>query len=72
VPTPQDGEVGAFYLWTVAETLTQIQRDAFKPNCALVLVDFFLRWGLLDPATEQDYVALAQGCHTPHPFARPA
>ena len=52
------------------QTIEHMQRREFKPNCALVLIDFFVRWGLLDPATEPDFVALVQGCHATHPFAR--
>lgn len=48
--------------------MERIRRGEFKPNCALVLVDFFIRWGIVNPETEPDYVALVQACHTAHPF----
>ena len=51
------------------QTLAQLRQRAFKPNCALVLVDFFIRRGIVRPETEPDYVALLQGCHAAHPFA---
>lgn len=33
--------------------------DAYKPNCALVIMDFFLRHGALSP-DEPGYLGLAQ------------
>ena len=45
-----------------AETLFGIVdgTDDFKFNCNLVLIDFFIRHGMLDP-DHADYVAIAKG-----------
>ncbi|MCC7281521.1 MAG: DUF4743 domain-containing protein [Acetobacteraceae bacterium] len=49
-PRPADGEVEAFTLMPVAEVLALVQdSDAFKFNVNLVLIDLFLREGLIDP-----------------------
>lgn len=47
-PRPVDGEVAAFELWPVAEVLDRVRcTDEFKFNVNLVLIDLFLRLGLL-------------------------
>jgi len=50
-PTPTDGEVETFELWPAAQVLECVREDQkFKFNVNLVLIDFFLRHGLLaDP-----------------------
>jgi len=51
VPHPRDGEVEAFELWPLSEVLAEVRRsDAFKFNVNLVLIDLFLRTGLLGGA----------------------
>ncbi len=50
-PHPRDGEVEAFELWPLLAVLDEVQRtNAFKFNVNLVLIDLFLRTGLLDAA----------------------
>lgn len=50
VPTPNDGEVESFRCWPVAEVLASLAGDdAWKPNSALVTIDFLLRMGVFDP-----------------------
>ena len=47
-PRAVDGEVEAFELWPVGEALDRVRRtDAFKFNVNLVLIDLFLRLGLV-------------------------
>lgn len=61
-PRPVDGEVGAFHLLPVSEVMALVRdTDRFKFNCGPVLIDFFLRHGLIDPDTEPDYTALCDG-----------
>lgn len=49
VPRPVDGEVEAFELWPVADAIAAVRdRDAFKFNVNLVLIDLFLRHGLIN------------------------
>ena len=49
VPHPRDGEVESFELRPLPTVLDEIRRsDAFKFNVNLVLIDLFLRAGLLD------------------------
>jgi isopentenyldiphosphate isomerase len=62
-----DGEVESFELWPVAEVMARV-RDTFefKYNCNLVLIDFFVRHGLID-ADNPDYFALVAGLRQ-HPW----
>ena len=63
VPRPHDDEIEHFELWPVQRVLERV-RDTFdfKYNCNLVLIDFFIRHGLIDPE-EPDYIELAAGLH---------
>ena len=48
VPTAVDGEVESFQLVPVAEVLKIVATtEEYKPNCALVLADFFVRHGIV-------------------------
>ncbi|MBL8754326.1 MAG: DUF4743 domain-containing protein [Planctomycetes bacterium] len=48
-PVPVDGEVESFAAWSVPEVVAALVGDSpWKPNCALVAIDFLLRHGLLD------------------------
>lgn len=54
VPRPNDDEVERFELWPVQRLLEAVRdTDSVKFNVNLVLIDLFLREGLIDPASEQ-------------------
>lgn len=60
-PVNTDDEIAAFELWPIAKVIETVRdTDAFKFNCALVVIDFLMRHGYLDP-DNADYVALAEG-----------
>ena len=60
-PRNTDGEVDAFYRWPVRKVMEVIgESEDFKFNCALVVIDFLLRHGILKP-DDPDYSAMAQG-----------
>jgi 8-oxo-dGTP pyrophosphatase MutT (NUDIX family) len=63
IPRPADGEVEAFELWPVARVLAAVRdTDAFKFNVNLVLIDLFMREGLIvGDAAATLRVALADG-----------
>jgi hypothetical protein len=47
-PHPVDGEVSGFELWPLPRVLEAVRdTDAFKFNVNLVLIDLFLRLGLI-------------------------
>lgn len=61
-PIPNDGEVAAFHLMPVEEVMEIVRTtDRFKYNCALVLTDFFVRHGFINPDTEPDYGRICAG-----------
>jgi len=54
VPQPRDGEVEAFELWPLPAVLDRVRHtDDFKFNVNLVLIDLFLRMGLLSASESQ-------------------
>ncbi|KAF2459245.1 thiamine pyrophosphokinase-related protein-like protein [Lineolata rhizophorae] len=63
VPKPNDDEVEGFYLWTVNEIKAALSRREFKPNCAIVMLDFFVRQGILTIENEPDYVQIVARLH---------
>jgi len=63
VPKPGDDEVEEFYLWSVEEVQAALARAEFKPNCALVMLDFFIRHGILTSENERDYIEINARVH---------
>jgi thiamine pyrophosphokinase len=63
VPRPADGEVEGFELWPLPRAVEAVRTgDAFKFNVNLVLIDLFLRLGLIQGAeAEAVRAALAAG-----------
>ena len=67
-PKPNDNEVQFFYLWTVDDVKRHLAMGEFKPNCALVLLDFFVRHGILTAENEKHYVEIVSRLHRKLPF----
>ncbi|MBS0526002.1 MAG: DUF4743 domain-containing protein [Proteobacteria bacterium] len=67
VPQAHDGEVHAFELWPVQRVYETVRdTNQFKYNCNLVLIDFFVRHGLLR-ADDSDYFAIVEGLRRTQP-----
>jgi thiamine pyrophosphokinase len=50
VPRPNDSEVERFELWPIAQVFAAVRdTEAFKFNVNLMLIDLFLREGLIPP-----------------------
>lgn len=63
IPVCTDGEVESFQLMPAEEVLQIIHdSDDFKPNCNLVILDFMIRHGLLNPQ-EDGYSGLVSKLH---------
>ena len=60
-PQPKDGEVEDFYLMTVEEVTRAMMGGEFKPNCCLVMLDFFVRHGIITGENEKDYLDIVTG-----------
>jgi len=67
-PTNTNGDVSDFYLLPIKEVKELIATKEFKPNSALVLLDFFIRHGSIDPDTESHYIEFSQGCRRSLPY----
>ncbi|KAF2200090.1 thiamine pyrophosphokinase-related protein-like protein [Delitschia confertaspora ATCC 74209] len=63
VPKPGDDEVEEFYLMDVNEVQEALKKAEFKPNCALVQLDFFIRHGILTSEEERDYIEIVSRLH---------
>ncbi|KAI9825364.1 MAG: hypothetical protein M1826_007042 [Phylliscum demangeonii] len=63
IPAPNDDEVEEYRLWSVPQVQVAMRQGQFKPNCALVLLDFFFRHGILTAENEHDYLQIVQGLH---------
>lgn len=74
VPEPCDDEVEMFYLMGVEEVKERMLRREFKPNVALVLLDFLIRHGILgaEELGEEGLVEVVQRMHRRLPFGRDA
>lgn len=60
-PVARDGEIEEFYLWPAERAMETVAGStAFKPNCNLVCIDFFVRHGLIDPESA-DYLEIVRG-----------
>ena len=62
-PVNIDGEVAEFALWPMRRVAATVEAgDDFGFDCALVVIDFLIRHGLIAP-DHPDYVALVRGLH---------
>ncbi|PGH19562.1 hypothetical protein AJ80_03898 [Polytolypa hystricis UAMH7299] len=63
IPKPCDTEVEDFRLWTLDDVKVAMAKGEFKPNCAIVLIDFFVRHGIITPENEKDYLEIQARMH---------
>jgi 8-oxo-dGTP pyrophosphatase MutT (NUDIX family) len=63
IPKPGDNEAVDFQLLTVLEVQEAMAGGKFKPNCALLILDFFIRHGILTPENEPDYAQIVPRLH---------
>lgn len=68
IPRPGDNEVEAFYLWSIDKVKDALAQGQFKPNCALVILDFFIRHGHLTAENDKHYVEIVTRLHRRLPF----
>lgn len=71
VPEPKDGEVESFSLRTVEEIQEQLAQGLWKPNCAVVMLDFLVRHGIYTPNNEPHYDAILDRAHRHIAFPGP-
>lgn len=68
---PHDGEVESFSLCTVDEVREQLARGRWKPNCAVIILDFFIRMGILTPDNEPCFDDIEARLRRKMPFPGP-
>jgi 8-oxo-dGTP pyrophosphatase MutT (NUDIX family) len=66
---PQDDEVEQFYLMDVDEVKEALSREEFKTNSAVVMIDFFVRHGIITAENEANYVEIISRMHRRLPVA---
>jgi 8-oxo-dGTP pyrophosphatase MutT (NUDIX family) len=71
IPKPNDSEVQEFYLWDVGEVQEHMAKGEFKPNCALLMLDFFIRHSILTPENERYYEEIKSRIHRNLEFPGP-
>jgi len=60
-PVNADGEVASFELWPIERVAERVRdTDDFKFNCSLVVIDFLIRHGLIEP-DHPEYEFLIRG-----------
>ncbi|CAL9703735.1 unnamed protein product [Knipowitschia caucasica] len=62
-PTPGDGEVQDFYLLPIHQVRELLATEDFKPNSAMVVLDFLIRHSLIHPDKEPFYQEFVSGLH---------
>lgn len=50
-------------LLTVPQVVEALHSGEFKPNCGLILVDFFVRHGIVTPENEPNYLEISWRSH---------
>lgn len=63
IPQPGDDEAVDFRLLSIKEVQEALANGEFKPNCALILVEFFVRHGILTAETDSDYIEIVSRLH---------
>ena len=68
VPANTDGEICQFHLWPMDKVIETVRDgDDFKFNCSLVVIDFLIRRGFIEP-DHPEYLDLLKGLGIPPSF----
>ncbi|KAI1820908.1 hypothetical protein F4861DRAFT_31074 [Xylaria intraflava] len=68
VPKPHDGEVGDYTLMSVGGVQAALLNNEFKPDAAVVVIDFLIRHGVINADNERNYVRISEHIHRRLPF----
>jgi 8-oxo-dGTP pyrophosphatase MutT (NUDIX family) len=66
---PNDDEVETFHLMTVQQVQAAMAAGEFKTNSAVVMIDFFIRHGIITQENEPNYIELISRMHRRLPVA---
>ncbi|KAI4897154.1 hypothetical protein NFI96_015198 [Prochilodus magdalenae] len=62
-PEIGDGEVQDFYYYPIEKVKELLASEEFKPNCAMVVLDFLIRHSVIEPDSEPYYQEFVSGLH---------
>lgn len=65
IPVNSDGEVGTFELMNMEQVMEAMVTDEFKPNSALIVLDFLIRHGIVNTENEKNYAYIVEMMHIP-------
>ncbi|CCK69114.1 uncharacterized protein KNAG_0B06900 [Huiozyma naganishii CBS 8797] len=68
IPEPNDGEVDSFTLMSLQEVVDALKNGEFKPNCAMVTLEFLIRHGYVTAENEPNYLTILSKMHRRFPF----
>ncbi|KAK1539160.1 NUDIX domain-containing protein [Colletotrichum costaricense] len=57
-PQPGDDEVSGFELMTIDQVKDAMLGEQFKPNCVLVMLDFFIRHNIMNSENNDEYLEI--------------
>lgn len=63
-----EGDISKFSLMGLHDVLTALRQGQFKPSCAMVMLDFLIRHGLVTAENEPDYGEIISRLHRRLPF----
>ncbi|KAK2025748.1 NUDIX domain-containing protein [Colletotrichum zoysiae] len=58
VPVPGDDEVSSFMLMSIPQVTIAMLEGQFKPNCVLVMLDFFIRHNIITSENNHEYLEI--------------
>lgn len=62
-PVNTDGETETFYLWSIERVKEELTNGDFKPNVAIVILEFLIRHGFVHPDEDVHYCEFLEGIH---------
>lgn len=68
IPRPNDEEVEGFQSMSTEHVRSALLSEQFKPDAAIVLIDFFIRHGIITSDNERDFVEVIMHLHRKLPF----
>ncbi|KAI0911346.1 hypothetical protein F4823DRAFT_308849 [Ustulina deusta] len=68
IPKPHDGEVGSYSLMSVGDVQAALLNNEFKPDAAVVIIDFLIRHGVITADNERNFVRINEHIHRRLPF----
>ncbi|KAK4442375.1 putative thiamine pyrophosphokinase [Podospora aff. communis PSN243] len=65
---PVEDDIQSFQLMDTKEVANALRQGEFKPSCAAVMIDFFIRHGIITAESEASYVEMVSRLHRKLPF----